>query len=248
MKTTWMTKCECELHDDIGGTVTNTSQINPLKVRFHINLWNHRWNFEQSRAKFVRILVICGKKGGSNKQSVGVFVSNFMSGWGKSSLFAVMSGFSLLSAVFQTFLSVLRFHCEPGCPTLRLCWFRGLHPSIVLPWKRLIRALWLAINNNLLPSSSLRCLSFRSGGRNQNGQNAAHKMWLPASKAFWESITVHIPQRAARPPGKPAPCPSAADKALWCICNVEITTANTALLKQTLSSQHSQHRDAQINS
>lgn len=40
--------------------------------------------------------------------------------------------------------------CELWCSTLRLCWFRDHHLS-VLPRKWLNRALWLAINNHLYP-------------------------------------------------------------------------------------------------
>lgn len=48
---------------------------------------------------------------------------------------------------------------SPRCSTLRLCWFRDHHLS-VLPWKWLNRAVWLAINNNLRPFYPLCVLFF----------------------------------------------------------------------------------------
>lgn len=40
-------------------------------------------------------------------------------------------------------------------------------------------------------------------------------MWLPSSKAFWEGITVSIPQKASQSPRRWALCPSELDKAAY---------------------------------
>lgn len=152
--------------------------------------------------------------------------------------FSVQLWLFSLRWLWRTVSSPAASNVGPDVQHWGFCWLRDHHLS-ALPGKWLNRVLWLAINNNLRPFSPLLFSlllnppcpgGYRPG---PDSENTPCKMWpskkspdsSPASKAFWDSITVNIPQWAGQPPGRRALCPSELDKAhgtVWYTCNVEI--------------------------